>query len=460
MFAFVRTMRSMAIDPRRFGIVHTATDGRDILLNKPDGWEVDQPWLWWDGPADGDGTGGPWGNPPPGAEYGAPSMRGTALPAFNRAVQLVANKLAGMPWKVYRGRDRMDTPLWITDPQVLSLDGRRRKELASINDVRFSGVEFWEQFITSHIIWGEGIAYAPRMLDDDWEPTGEIVPPLYLLHPKHVHISDDDRYYVLDIDMDQDDNDARIYLDQRELIITRNILRPGRQRGLGVVQAFAADLGLSAAIREYADNMFQRGIPNGYLKSDKPDLTQQQADELKRRWMRSHGGNRKSIGVLNATTEFKPLNLDPQIVALVDMLKLSAWQMALMVGVPPARLGISMGDSNTYANLEAENTAFIQDTHLPIARKIEAALDAKLPHGTSLKIDFRSELRGDTKTRYETYEIAIRNRMMTVEEVREAEDLPPLTAGPVGGPGTHAAEGAGAAALGGTRNRTSLTGGT
>ena len=26
-----------------------ATDGRDILHNDPDGWEISQPWLWWTG---------------------------------------------------------------------------------------------------------------------------------------------------------------------------------------------------------------------------------------------------------------------------------------------------------------------------------------------------------------------------------------------------------------------------
>lgn len=31
-------------DPRQAGIaIHTATDGRDTLINTPDGWEVDQP---------------------------------------------------------------------------------------------------------------------------------------------------------------------------------------------------------------------------------------------------------------------------------------------------------------------------------------------------------------------------------------------------------------------------------
>jgi hypothetical protein len=108
------------------GQVHTATDGRDILLNTPDGWEVDQPWLWWDGPAGGDGTGGPFGNPPPGAGGGWSGSGGyLAVPAFLQCTNLIAEQIAAMPWQVY-GADgtRTDTPAWIADPHNARLDAR------------------------------------------------------------------------------------------------------------------------------------------------------------------------------------------------------------------------------------------------------------------------------------------------------------------------------------------------
>lgn len=411
------------LDASRFGTVHTATDGRDILRNTPDGWEVDQPWLWFDGPADSDGTGGPWGNPPPGAQYGAPTMRGTTLPAVSRCVALLTESIAGMPWKVFRGRDQLTPPAWITDPQAAGRDGRRRSNGADL-EVRLSPVEFWAQYITSFLNWGEGIAYLPRELDANGEPTGAITTPIYVLNPEYVGV-EDGRYYVCD---PSDPEESRIELDSRELLITRNIMRPGRYRGLGVIQAHAYDFALSADIRSYLENLFQRGIPNGYLKSLDPAFQQADATKLQRAWMGAHGNVRKSIAVLNATTEFHPLEIDPQAVQITELMRLTAWQICVIYGVPPSKLGISLGQSNTYSNLEAEGTAFVRDSLLPIARKLEAAIDAFLPLGTEMKIDFNQLQRADTAARFASYQVGLSAGFLTVDEVRTFEDLPPLPA--------------------------------
>lgn len=416
--------------------VHYATDGRDILINDPDGWEVDRQYLWWDGPAGSNGQGGPWGNPPPGAQYAAPSLRGVTLPAVSRCLQLTADRLAALPWKVYRGRDRLDTPPWILDPQVLQRDGRR----AIVGDppsVRFSGFDFWAQFIRSLLLLGEGIAYTPRVRDDNDEPTGAIVAPLYVLNPRHLEVIDG-RWYVIEEGVPPED---WIELDDRELIVTRWVIKPGQKRGIGVIGAHAADLGFGDSIRSYADNLLQRGVPNGYLKSSKPDLTQQQADDLRAKWIATHGRSRKSIAVLNATTEFHPISLDPKAMQFLEMKRVSAWEVCLMFGVPPSKLGVNMGMSNTYANLESDNTAYVQDTLLGIAARLEAAIDAALPVGQTMKVDMNGLMRADTAGRYAAYSIGLASGFLTVDEVRSFEDLPPLPPGtlppaPVGAPVT------------------------
>ena len=67
-----------------------------------------------------------------------------------------------------------------------------------------------------------------------------------------------------------------------------------------------------------------------------------------------------------------------------------------------------------------------QLTLLPWIGRIEAVLDAQLPRGTELRIEVDGLLRADTKTRFETYAIAIDKGILTVDEVRALETRPPL----------------------------------
>lgn len=405
---------------REVGSLHTATDGRDVLFNDPDGWEIDQPWLWWDGDTPRNpNAGNTFGNPIPGAEY-AGGYLGYALPVVDRCLQLTADKIAGMPWKVYRGREVLDTPPWIIDPQALSRDGRRLF-VGGTMDVRLSAVEFWSQYLRSLMLEGEGIVYTPRVPDADGNPTGPIIAPCYVLNPRYVEIVNG-RYAV----PSEDSDDGWEYIDPRELIVTRWITRPGKKRGIGILQAHLYDLFVSRDLREYADNLIQRGVPNGYLKSTKPDLDQAKADELKRNWMGAHGSVKKSIAVLNATTEFVPITINPQAMQYAEMVKLSDWNLCHLFGVPPTKLGLTMGSTLQYSTLESANAEFVQDGLMNVARRVESAIDAALPAGTELKIDFNQLLRADLTARYEAYRTGIEAGFLTVDEVRAKEDLPPL----------------------------------
>ena len=89
-----------------------------------------------------------------------------------------------------------------------------------------------------------------------------------------------------------------------------------------------------------------------------------------------------------------------------------------MLGVP--------GDSSTYANVESRMIEFKAFTLNPWQRRIESALDAQLPRGTSLKIRTDGLLRADTSTRYAAYKTALESGFMTVDEVRALENRAPL----------------------------------
>jgi HK97 family phage portal protein len=192
-----------------------------------------------------------------------------------------------------------------------------------------------------------------------------------------------------------------------------------------VIDRHGADLALAATVRSYAGSTFGTGVPAGYLKVNQPNLTPEQAADLKSRWMVQHGGTQRSIAVLNATTEFHPIALSPVDAELGAAREWGLRDIALAFGVPPYMLGIP-GDSATYANVESRMIELRTFTLLPWIRRIESTLDAQLPRGTSLKVATDATLRADTLTRYQAYSVGLTGGWLTVDEIRAMENRPPL----------------------------------
>ena len=382
---------------------YRATEGRDILHNRPDGWEVDQPALWWTGPPDGMAP--VWGNPPPGAE---PSAWYSTLPAVTRCTSIIADTIAGLPWHVLRGYDQLGAPDWITDPMAVRLDGRVVAGGALDLEVRLSAVEFWCQWITAALWLGDGYVYVPVR-----DSSGAPKPPLWQLHPLDVTIRGG-AYYV-----------GEEQLAPGSILHLRGYSPYRGGHGNGVITRHAADLGLAIMTRNYTEGMYSSGVPAGYLKSSQPHLEESDAKDLKAKWLDQHGGAKRSIAVLNATTDFNPIQISPLDSALDTARQWSLRDVALAFGVPPYMLGVP-GDSSTYANVESRMIELRGFTLLPWVRRIESTLDAQYPRGTTLKIKTAGLERADTKTRFDAYAVGIAAGFLTVDDVRALEDYPPL----------------------------------
>ena len=388
----------------------TATDGRDIVFNGPDGWLVEAPQMWWDG---GEGWGpeaGPvWGNPPRGA---TDAVGAASIPSVRRCTSLICDTIPGLPWYTVKDRQRYKPPTWITDPQLKRNDGRTGAD-DMLPAWRYSFMEFWSTALVSLVWWGELFLWTP-LRDANGAPKA----PIWILHPSAVDLDERTGEYSVD----------GYVFEPRELIVVRGFTRPGSLRGLGVVDSYGGDFAFMTAARSFADNLLRRGVPNGYLQVTAPDLTQDAADKLKETWWKAHGGTRKQIAVLNATTNFVPLQFDAQAVELIELRRYSLLDVALMFGVPPYMLGLP-SDSATYANVENRMTEFGQFTLLPWTRRIEDAIDNELPLGTELRINLDALRRADTATRYAAHKTGLEAGFLTVSDVRDMEDLPELPEG-------------------------------
>ena len=387
--------------------ISSRTDGRDVLINTPDGWEVSAPWYWFNGPDDG--SVGPFGNPPPGA---FDPLGYVSIPAVTRATSLICDQIAALPWKVYRNEyERIEpTPTWITDPQNLARDGRLPFERGpELIGSRLSAVEFWTEWLVSMLWFGNGYCYVPLRGTD-----GQPQPPMWILNPEYVTIEDHD-YYV-----------NGEYLPSSEIIHLRGLPPFTDGYGQGVLTRHGLDVSLAHTVRKYAQSQYQSGIPYGYIKSSQPRMDDVQAESLRDKWMQQHGqSGRRKIAVLNATTDFVPLTITPLDAQLSDARTWSLRDIAMAFGIPPYMLGVS-GDTSTYANVEGRHREYLTFTLLPHIRKIESTLEAQLPRGTKMRVETAGFERADTMTRANVYKTLIESGVMTRDEAREREHLAPL----------------------------------
>lgn len=390
----------------------------DLLKNSPDGWVANQGGpIWWIGSSLSDTT--------PSAD---------ALPVTLRATSLIVDPLVSDPFEVLtdvtHGAPR-PVPRWITDPMLLRPDSRFA-DMGTLAPapLRLVRSAFWRQWVCSALWHGLGMIVAQVDALNVPIPGTMRVLNQALVQPYRRadgslvwRIGDGDRY----IDTD---SDGRFEVGGRPYITVplRNPHSPidsdGRTKG--VFELSPSAFSLAGKISSYSQGIFHSGVPAGYLKQTTPGMTQEQADELKRKWLEAHGGDRRSIAVLSSTTEFHPISLSPVDAALAEVKRLSIAEVAFAFGMAPEVLGVTMGNSATYSNIESWFRQHRDFALSPWLDAIGGTLTALIPGIAGVSVNLDAFERPDFSSRLDNYKKAIDMGLMTVEEARHMEGMAPL----------------------------------
>lgn len=219
-----------------------------------------------------------------------------------------------------------------------------------------------------------------------------------------------------------------------ELIHVPAMVRSGETLGMDPITAAADAVGLGLDLSEYASTFFKSGsIPPGVIEAP-GQLTEEAVDEMKRRWVSRNAGiaAAHTPGILAGGASFKPIQLSNEQSQFLESRNFTAAEIAAsLYRVPPELVGLSLPNNQniTYQNIEQRWTDLVRRTFMPWIIRWERAVSRLSPIGTTMKLNLDSYLRADTKTRYETHEIAIRSGLANANERRELEDLEPYEGG-------------------------------
>lgn len=362
------------------------------------------------------------------------------LPAITRLTAIIVDPLAASPWTVTesttglpRAGAVVSPPRWMTDPQLLRPDDRF--PITALPAVRrMPRSTFWATWIRSALWFGAGF-----LLFAEDAQGGPIPGSLRILHPATVApVRNEFGTVVWEIgdgpDTVRTDRDGYLLMPGRmRLVVLRDphASIDAEGRAVGLFERNAGTFGLSERIDNYTSGIYRSGVPAGFLKVTAPGLDPEKANTIRQSWMAAHGGDRRSVAVLNATTDFKPIQFSPVDVALIEGKRANLADVAMAFGLDPGgALGLSMGGSMTYTNEESRFSRLRQDL-MPWIVAVEQTIGALLPAGRDMRIDFAELTRPDPTQQYPALNEAVSSGLLTLDEARAQLGLPPLS-GPAG----------------------------
>ncbi len=200
---------------------------------------------------------------------------------------------------------------------------------------------------------------------------------------------------------------------------------PGALRGMGVLEAACSTFDLSRELARQASGISNHGVPTGVLETADPDVEQSELETAKTLWLEAQRD--RTIAALPPGVKFSPLSWNPEELELVEARKFSLQEIALYFGLPGRYLGVESG-SLQYSTPQLDSVDLLKLTVNRILVAFEQEFSRHLEPGVTAMFNREAILETDTKTRFETYAIALNPQTgwLVRNEVRAMEDLEAL----------------------------------
>ncbi len=211
----------------------------------------------------------------------------------------------------------------------------------------------------------------------------------------------------------------------------KGLTQPGALRGINPIEAARQSISIALEAQDFAARFYNNGAHLSGVITTPQHMDQENAKALLDKFGRDHSGtNAHKPGLLDAGATWQPISITPE---QAQFLETRRYQDADIAGklflLDPTLLGIPVSISETYANLEQRGIHLITYTLLRWMVRLEDFFTDLLPAGQYMKFNVNGLLRADLLTRYQAHQMALGGprgegvRWMTVEEVREIEEL-------------------------------------
>jgi len=357
---------------------------------------------------------------------GVPVTESTVMnvSAVYACIQLISGAMASLPLPIYErtttGRQRVDHPLWwLLNEQPLP---------------RCSASTFWRYMMTSKLLHGDGFALIKRK--SAFSPEIVSITPWHPL-AVNVYLNGDRLAYQFINYIGGHGIESQMY-DQDDVLHFTGVGFNGLRSVSPLRHALRNAAGIALAADKYSAEFFSASAkPEIVIKTEMAKLSTEQKDLIIDAWKSIQQGDRTRPGVLGAGMSLQELTINAEEAQLLQSRMFQIEDIARIYGVPPFMIGHTQNTTSWGSGVEQMGIGFVKYTLSQHIVDAEQEINRKLFLTEKNFCEFNTAglERGDIKTRNESYRIGLGRAgepaWLTVNEVRLAENLPPIEGGDV-----------------------------
>lgn len=206
-------------------------------------------------------------------------------------------------------------------------------------------------------------------------------------------------------------------------------------RGISPILYHRDTVGLALTTLKHGSRVFRNGaLPTGILQHP-GKLSKESLERLRESWEASYGGvNSGKTAILEEGMTFTGLTMSNEDMQYLETRAFQVEDIARIYRVPLHMIQSVEKSTSWGSGIENMSLGFVQFTLLPWIRRLESAIWRDLipdREKESVFPEFLVDglLRGDIKSRYTAYQLAIQSGIMSPNEVRVKENLNPRPGG-------------------------------
>lgn len=205
--------------------------------------------------------------------------------------------------------------------------------------------------------------------------------------------------------------------------------------GIAPIDALRSSIENAKASEQFLNKSFKNGMQSAGIINYVGDLSPKAEQVFREKFEQMSSGlkNANRISLLPIGYQYQPLTLKLTDAQFLENTKFTAQQISAAFGIKLHQINELVKSS--YSSTSEANREFYSDTMLAILTMYEQELtykiflDSELQNGLYARFNADVMLRGDTKTRIDTYATAIQNGIKTPNECRALEEDPPKDGG-------------------------------